>query len=47
MPADDGEWSALQLNVEMENELALGYLPKDATAFVMDLIRRMTGVRPS
>jgi hypothetical protein len=47
MPADDGEWSALQLNVEMEKELALGYLPKDATAFVMDLIRRMTGVRPS
>ena len=45
MPADDGEWSALQLNLEMEDELVRGYLPKDATAFVTDLIRRMTVAR--
>jgi hypothetical protein len=31
----------------MEDELARGYLPKDATAFVIELIRRMTGARPS
>jgi hypothetical protein len=45
IPADDGEWSALQLNLEMEDELARGYLPKDATAFVTGLIHRMTGAR--
>jgi hypothetical protein len=44
---DESQWFALQLDLEMEDEFARGYSSENATAFVLDFIRRMTGARPS
>jgi len=44
---DESRWGALQLNLKMDEEFASGYSPETATAFVLEFIRRMTGVRPS
>jgi hypothetical protein len=41
----EGQSPAELIKDELEDELACGYSPKNATVFVLEFIRRMTGAR--